>query len=91
MPIGARKVSLDFSTASIRTTKTRIEVRNISMKRPWAIDVPAARVVLTLPTSPENMARTRPPATMDASSCDGMRKVVRSHESWPERLRPSAT
>lgn len=91
MPIGARKVSLDFSTASIRITKTSCAVRNISMKRPWATDVADDRMVVTFTIGPGNMASTSPAATMEASSWAGIRNAVRSHDSWPLRLNPNET
>jgi hypothetical protein len=46
MPIGAMGVALCFSAASINTTKTSCIVRNISIKRPWTIDVSLLRVVV---------------------------------------------
>jgi len=60
------KVVLDFSTASMRMVMTRRAVRNISMKRPWTIDVPWPRVVATL-RGPGNIAETRAAATMPPS------------------------
>jgi len=47
MPRGAMNVTFDFSAASMRMVKIKIKVRNISMKTPWAMDVPLESVVLT--------------------------------------------
>jgi hypothetical protein len=47
MPIGARKVALCFSAASMKMVMMSIEVRNISMKTPWAMDTSSPRVVET--------------------------------------------
>lgn len=47
MPIGARKVPLCFSAASMRMVKTSMAVRNISMNSPLTIEVPPPRVVET--------------------------------------------
>lgn len=93
MPMGAMNVSFDFSAASIRTTKTSSAVMNISMNRPWAMDVSGARVVLTfvMPLTPVNMQDTNPPAHIQAMSCAGIKNALRSHGSCPERLRPNAT
>jgi hypothetical protein len=47
MPMGARKVPLCFSAASMRMVKTNMAVRNISMNRPLTTEVPPPRVVDT--------------------------------------------
>lgn len=47
MPIGARKVALCFSAASIKMVKINSAVRNISMKRPLITEVFGLRVVRT--------------------------------------------
>jgi hypothetical protein len=47
MPMGARKVPLCFSAASMRMVKTSMAVRNISMNSPLTIEVPPPRVVDT--------------------------------------------
>lgn len=91
IPIGARKVSFDFSAASMRMTKTSSAVMNISIKSPFAVDVSADNNVLTEEISLLNIAAARPPAHMDASNCAGMRKAVRAHGSCPARLRPKDT
>ena len=65
MPMGARNVVLDFSTASMSTVTVSMAVRNISMNRPWAIDVPFESVVTTsIAPGPGNMAETRAEATI---------------------------
>lgn len=91
MPTGARKVSFDFSAASMRITKTSSAVMNISINKPFAIDVPDDNKVLTAKIWSLNIAAARPPAHMDASSCAGMRKAVRAHGSCPARLNPKET
>ena len=55
---GAINVALLFSAANINTVKTSSAVKNISMKTPWAMDVPLVRVVVKA-GSPGNMHRTR--------------------------------
>ena len=55
---GAMKVALDFSAANISTVKTSSAVKNISMKTPWAMDVPLVRVVVNA-GFPGNMHRTK--------------------------------
>jgi len=45
--MGAMNVPLCFSVVSIKIVKTSSAVRNISMNRPWVIDVPPPRVVCT--------------------------------------------
>lgn len=91
MPIGARKVSFDFSAASMRMTKTSSAVMNISINNPFAVDVSADNKVLTAKIWSLNIAAASPPAHMDASSCAGMRKAVRAHGSCPARLKPKDT
>lgn len=55
---GAMKVALLFSAANINTVKTSSAVKNISMKTPWAMDVPLVKVVVNA-GFPGNMHRTR--------------------------------
>jgi len=64
IPIGARKVPLCFSAASMKMVKTSSEVRNISMNKPRAMDVPPPRVVETL-RGPGNKADTTAAEHMD--------------------------
>lgn len=47
-----------FSAANIKTVKTSSAVKNISMKTPWAMDVPLVKVVVNA-GFPGNMHRTR--------------------------------
>lgn len=91
MPTGAMKVSLDFSAASIRTTNTRYDVKNISANKPWAMFIPGARVVFKDSMSPGNMAFTTPPAAMQEMICVGTRNAARIHGSWPLKHMPSTT
>ena len=48
IPIGAIKVPLCFSAASMKIVKTSSAVKNISMNRPWTIEVPPPRFVRTV-------------------------------------------
>lgn len=48
MPTGAMNVPLCFSAASMKIVKTSSAVRNISMNRPWAMEVPPLRLVRTV-------------------------------------------
>jgi hypothetical protein len=90
MPTGAIKVDFVFSAANISTVITSWDVRNISMKTPWAMDVPFVRVVRAL-RGPGKMSRTTPPATMLAISWVGMKNRPRSQGSWPAAHMPSVT
>ena len=58
MPTGAMKVVRDFSAASIKTTKTSSEVRNVSMNTPWAMEVLFVNRVITA-IGPRNMHELR--------------------------------
>lgn len=69
---GAIKVALLFSAANINTVKTSSAVKNISMKTPWAMDVPCVRVVVNAGV-PGNMHRTRAAACGSHSQHDCLR------------------
>lgn len=90
MPTGAIKVDFVFSAANISTVITSWDVRNISMKTPWVMDVPFVRVVRAL-RGPGKIPRTTPLAAMLASSWVGIRKAPRTHGSWPAAHMPSVT
>lgn len=47
MPTGAMKVALCFSFASMNMVKTSSPVKNASIKRPRAVEVPSESVVRT--------------------------------------------
>lgn len=81
MPTGARKVSRDFSAASIKTTKTNWAVKNISRKTPCAMEVLGPSVVFAIEALPGNMALTRPPAHIAAMIWEGNRNSARIHGS----------
>lgn len=66
---GAMKVALLFSAANINTVKTSSAVKNISMKTPWAMDVPWVKVVANAGV-PGNMHRTRAAACTFQSQHD---------------------
>lgn len=69
---GAMNVALLFSAANINTVKTSSAVKNISMKTPWAMDVPLVRVVVNAGV-PGNMHRTRAAACTFQSQHDFLR------------------
>jgi hypothetical protein len=52
------------------------EVRNISMKTPWAMDTSSPKVVETF-NSPGNMAETTPAAQIPASICEIKHRTAR--------------
>lgn len=62
-------MALLFSAANISTVKTSSAVKNISMKTPWAIDVPLVKVVVNA-GGPGNMHRTRAAACTFQSQHD---------------------
>ena len=66
---GAMKVALLFSAANINTVKTSSDVKNISMKTPWVVDVPWVKVVANAGV-PGNIHRTRAAACMFQSQHD---------------------
>jgi len=76
MPMGARKVALCFSAASMKIVKTRREVMNISKKTPWAGVMPACRVVLAF-RGPGRMAEITAAAAMPARSWEMVRMMAR--------------
>ena len=63
IPTGAMNVPLCFSAANMKIVKTSSAVKNISMKRPCEIDVPPARLVLTV-RGPGKSAETVAAAVM---------------------------
>lgn len=78
MPTGAMKVARDFSAASMRMTKTRSEVRNISMKTPCVIEVPPeSLVMLSSGPDPGRVAELRAVATIEPAIWAGKRKAPR--------------
>jgi hypothetical protein len=91
IPIGAIKVSLLFSAASIRTTNTSSAVIKASMKTPCAMLVSGDNEVLVAATLPGNIHCTNPPALIAARSCAGRRKSPRSGGSVPPSTKPSVT
>lgn len=90
IPIGAKKVALCFSAASIKIVKTRRDVRNISRKTPCAIEVLAPRVVETL-KGPGRMADTTAAALIPASICAIKHRIARVAVRAPTRYRPRVT
>ena len=84
-------MSLDFSAASMRMMKISSAVRNISIKTPWAIEVPGDKVVLTIAISPGNMQETSAAATIAPRIWAGKRNNPRIHGSLPAVHKPSVT
>lgn len=91
MPIGARNVSLLFSTASIKTTKTSSAVINISINTPCAMVVPGESEVFVLAMEPGNMPLTSAAALIAPRSCAGRRKRPRMKGTAPVRTRARVT
>jgi hypothetical protein len=89
MPMGAMKVSCDFSAASMSTTNTRRDVKNISMNNPCEMDVPPPKTEFARAMLTGNMAETRPPAQREAISCTGKKMTPRSQGSCPDRQSPT--
>lgn len=82
--MGARKVALCFSAASMKMVMISRDVRNISMKTPCAMDTPWPRVVETF-RSPGNMAETTAAAHMPASICAMKQRIARTVVRAPIR------
>lgn len=91
IPTGAMKVSRDFSTARISTTKTRYDVKNISAKTPCATLTPGASIVFNDPMSPGKRTFTTAPAQMHPISCEGTKIAVLSQGRRPARDNPKVT
>jgi hypothetical protein len=90
MPMGARKVALCFSAASMKIVKTSRDVRNISRNTPMAGVTPLPRVVETL-RGPGRIAETTPAAAMPASIWEmKQRRARRGVRAWMRR-RPRVT
>lgn len=90
MPTGARYVDLCLTTASMMMTRTSCAVRNISMKRPWAMEVPPPRRVLQF-SGPGKRALTTPAEAMPATSWAGKTIRPRTAGIPPVRQRASVT
>lgn len=86
MPIGARKVALCFSPASMRMVKHNIAVRNISMKRPRTTDVLQFSPVRTV-SGPGNKPDTVAAAAMPAASCEMISRAAFSQPIAPTKAR----
>lgn len=90
IPMGARNVALCFSTANIKMTTKNWIVRNISMKSPWTIEVPAPKETLTS-KGPGKRAETTPAAAMPARIWHGKTRRPRIGGTAPMRTRPRVT
>ncbi len=90
MPIGAKKVALVFSAASISTVMSSSAVKNISMNKPCLTEVPWPRTVLTA-SGPGNRAETTAEATMPEIICATKRKPPLIHGSVPLKHIPKVT
>ena len=90
IPIGAIKVPLCFSAASMKIVKTSCAVRNISMKRPRTTEVPADRFVRTR-SGPGKRAETTAAAAMPPRICDITTNTPRTQGTAPMRHMPNDT
>ena len=90
MPMGARKVPLCFSAASMRMVKTNMAVRNISMNRPLTIEVPPPSVVDTFIALGKRQ-ETTPAAAMAPRIWPMKTRRPRSHLHAPMRQRARVT
>lgn len=89
MPMGARKVDLCFSAASMKTVKTSMVVSNISMKRPRTTEV--ARSVVRTFIAEGKSADTTPAEAMPARISVKKMSVPRSQPMAPMRHMPRVT
>ena len=90
MPTGATKVALLFSAASMKIVNTSIVVKNISMKTPCAMDVPAPKDVRTL-SWPGYKTSTIPAAAMPPMIWEMKIRPPRTHGIAPTRHMPKVT
>ena len=90
IPTGAIKVALCFSAASMKMVNTSCMVRNISMKRPWAVFVPADKVVCTA-KSPGKRAETTAAEHIAPTICERKRRPPRDQVKAPIKHMPSVT
>lgn len=74
IPMGAIKVPLCFSAASMKMVKTSSAERNISMKRPCTTEVPPPRFVRTV-RGPGNSAEHIAAAVIPPSICAMTRNI----------------
>lgn len=81
--MGAMNVALCFSAANNRIASMSNEVRNISINRPCAIEVPPPRVVLTL-------LYRQPVAARLSSMCRSGQPGIKARPST-ERMQESRT
>lgn len=90
IPTGAIKVPLCFSAASMKIVNTSRNVKNISRKRPLAMDVPPPSVVFTF-IGPGRIAETTAAAQMAPSIWEMKTRPARSQVTAPIRAIPSVT
>ena len=81
---------LCFSAASIKMVKTNWKVRNISINRPWATEVPGDRAVRTL-RGPGKRALITAALVMAPSICEMVRRPPRTHVRAPIKHIPNET
>lgn len=84
IPTGARNVALCFTTASMIITNTSWAVKNISMNKPWDMDVPPPKVVSTLRLFGNRQDAT-PAAAMPPRICAMTTRTLRTAGNPPTR------
>lgn len=90
IPIGAMKVPLCFSVANIKIVKVSWAVRNISINRPWMIEVPAPNFVCTA-EGPGKSTETIAAAAIPPNIWETASKAPRRYGSAPTRHIPKVT
>ena len=90
MPTGAMKVTFDFSAARNKTLRTNMNVKNISIKKPWATLVSSDNVVTTR-RGPGNIADANPAATIPPRNCGKKSARPRNHGKAPDKQSPNVT
>jgi hypothetical protein len=90
IPIGARKVALCFSAASMKMQKMSSKVRNASMNKPRTTDVFVDKVVRTA-RGPGNRAETTAAAQIPARSCVMMSSIALTKGTAPISAKATVT
>jgi hypothetical protein len=90
MPMGARKVALCFSAASMKMQKISSAVNSISINKPRTMEVPGPNLVRTA-RFPGNRAETMPAAAMPARICDRINKAAFNQVIAPINARATET
>jgi hypothetical protein len=90
IPIGARKVALCFSAASMKMQKMSSAVSSVSMNRPRVMEVPLLRLVRTV-MGPGKSPDTTAAAVMAPRTCAMMRTTALNHPIAPIKARATVT